>query len=106
MIKNEFFYFSGDKTDFTENWVDVLPPLGIRAPCASTEDLTLYDDLDDAGGAKKGSRDDDDATPTPSLSLGSSPSLNCGSLASTPVQHPIQDIGLCFQQASAAAEHS
>jgi len=66
-----------------------------RAPCASTEDLTLNDELENPEG-----QGDEDATPTPSLSLGSSPSLNCGSLASTPVHHPKQDIGLCFQMAS------
>ena len=74
-----------------------MPPLGIRAPCASTEDLTLFDDVDDSSDVKN---DDNDATPTPSVSLASSPSIACGSLATTPVHHPKQDIGLCFQQAA------
>jgi hypothetical protein len=53
--------------------------------------------FDDDG---KSDDNNDDATPTPSVSLGSSPSLTCGSLATTPVHHPKQDIGLCFQQES------
>ncbi len=102
--------FTGDKTDPNEGW-DMLPPLGmgLRAPCASTEDLTCYedspgmtsdedeDDHDQGSGAKPKIKADPDATPTPSGSLCSTPSLNCGSLAATPVHHPKSDIGLCFQ---------
>ena len=80
----------------------MLPPLGLRAPCASAEDLTCHDDVttdddedDDAG--NKNNLIDEDATPTPSGSLCSSPSLNCGSLAVTPVHHPKTDIDLCFK---------
>ena len=93
----------------------MLPPLGLRAPCASAEDLTCHDDIstdddndnDDAdiegNGNNKNKNSvklnilDEDATPTPSESLCSSPSsLNCGSLAVTPVHHPKTDIDLCF----------
>lgn len=96
--------YSGDRTDSTSSW-DMLPPLGmgLRAPCASTEDLTCHEDspgLTDDDDNEEGQRKkvvDEDATPTPSGSLCSSPSLNCGSLAATPVHHPKTDIGLCFQ---------
>jgi hypothetical protein len=40
----------------------------------------------------------DDATPTPSISLCSTPSPNCASLAATPVHKPKQDINLCFSE--------
>ena len=51
----------------------------------------------DAAAASGKKAPDGDATPTGSVSICSSPSLNCGSLAATPVHHPKQDIGLCFQ---------
>ena len=114
-----YFYFSGDKTESAGNW-DMLPPLGLRAPCASAEDLTCHDDIstdddnnenDDAEGGNGNNKNknsvklknilDEDATPTPSESLCSSPSsLNCGSLAVTPVHHPKTDIDLCFNSGS------
>ncbi len=90
----------------------MLPPLGmgLRAPCASSEDLTCYEDspgmtsdededVEDESKVKKAKKAeaDPDATPTPSGSLCSTASLNCGSLAATPVHHPKSDIGLCFQ---------
>ena len=93
---------SGDKTESAGNW-DLLPPLGLRAPCASAEDLTCHDDLantddeDEDQGNNKNNLIDEDATPTPSGSLCSSPSINCGSLAVTPVHHPKPDIDLCFK---------
>ena len=40
----------------------------------------------------------DDATPTPSISLCSSPSPNCASLAATPVHKPKQSINLSFSE--------
>jgi hypothetical protein len=55
----------------------LLPSLALRAPCASTEDLTFRDD-----------EEDEEGTPTPSVSLCSSPSTNGGSLAVTPVHQP------------------
>ncbi len=60
-----------------------LSSLALRAPCASTEDLTFRDGEGDG-------LDDATPTPTPSVSLGSSPSANGGggSLAVTPVHHP------------------
>ena len=104
-----YIFLIGDKTEAAGNW-DMLPPLGLRAPCASAEDLTCHDDIstdDDNDNAEGGNKNknsknlnnilDEDATPTPSESLCSSPSsLNCGSLAVTPVHHPKTDIDLCF----------
>lgn len=76
----------------------MLPPLGLRAPCASAEDLTCHEES--PGITTDEDEEDDDATPTPSGgSLSSSPaSLNCGSLAVTPVHHPKTDIDLCFKE--------
>jgi len=98
--------YSGDKTETANNW-DMLPPLGLRAPCASAEDLTCHDDISDDDedddnvdnqGCNKNQLIDEDATPTPSGSLCSSPSIHCGSLAVTPVHHPKTDIDLCFKE--------
>ena len=92
-----FFYLKGDKTETAGNW-DMLPPLGLRAPCASAEDLTCHEDSPCSGIATDEDSEEEDATPTPSGSLSSSPSLNCGSLAVTPVHHPKTDIDLCFKE--------
>lgn len=70
----------------------------------STDDDNDNDDADIEGNGNKKNKNsvklnilDEDATPTPSESLCSSPSsLNCGSLAVTPVHHPKTDIDLCF----------
>ena len=82
---------------------------GLRAPCASSEDLTFRDDdgenddtdqendLDGNDAALDGEvkKLNDDVTPTPSISLCSTPSPNCASLAATPVHKPKQEINLC-----------
>lgn len=74
----------------------MLPSMGLRAPCASAEDLTCHED---SPGGLTTDEDEEEATPTPSGSLSSSgPSLNCGSLAVTPVHHPKTDIDLCFKE--------
>jgi hypothetical protein len=84
----------------------MLPPLGmgLRAPCASTEDLTCHEDSPAITTDDDETEDviDDDATPTPSGSLCSSPSVHCGSLAATPVHHPHTDIDLCFKNRNEA----
>ena len=114
-IGNVFEYALGDKTDATDNLESGIHSFigGLRAPCASSEDLTFRDDdienddctdhendigIDEAfpGDGKK--VDDADATPTPSISLCSTPSPNCASLAATPVHQPKQNIDLCFPQ--------
>ena len=87
----------GDRTETTGNW-DMLPSMGLRAPCASAEDLTCHED---SPGGLTTDEDEEEATPTPSGSLSSGsacPSLNCGSLAVTPVHHPKTDIDLCFKE--------
>merc|ERR1719464_993340 len=91
--------YSGDKTETSGNW-DMLPSLGLRAPCASAEDLTCHEDSPASSGLATDDDDDteDDATPTASGTLSSSPSLNCGSLAVTPVHHLKTDIDLCFKE--------
>ena len=103
---NNVTFILGDKTETANNW-DMLPPLGLRAPCASAEDLTCHDDISDDDedddnvdnqGCNKNQLIDEDATPTPSGSLCSSPSIHCGSLAVTPVHHPKTDIDLCFKE--------
>ena len=98
-LKNGIFCtFKGDKTETAGNW-DMLPPLGLRAPCASAEDLTCHEDSPASGLTTDEDDDDtDDVTPTASGSLSSTPSLNCGSLAVTPVNHPKTDIDLCFKE--------
>lgn len=76
----------------------MLPSMGLRAPCASAEDLTCHED---SPGGLTTDEDEEEATPTPSGSLSSGsacPSLNCGSLAVTPVHHPKTDIDLCFKE--------
>ena len=50
------FYFIGDKTETSGNW-DMLPSLGLRAPCASAEDLTCHEDSPASSGL---ATDDDD----------------------------------------------
>ena len=93
-----FCTFKGDKTETAGNW-DMLPPLGLRAPCASAEDLTCHEDSPASRLTTDEDDDDtDDVTPTASGSLSSTPSLNCGSLAVTPVHHPKTDIDLCFKE--------
>ena len=70
--RQELADFTGDRTDLLDSGPGLLAPLA--APHASCEDLTMRDsDLED----------DDEATPTPSLSLGSS-GTGCNSLAATP----------------------
>ena len=107
------FYFAGDRTDATDSLELGIPSFigGLRAPCASSEDLTfreeegendeandqendIIDSKDRANGLSK--TFNDEATPTPSISLCSTPSPNCASLAATPVHQPKQDINLCF----------
>ena len=83
----------------------------MRAPCASSEDLTFREedaendectdqDNDDDDELPEGicRKFNDDPTPTPSISLCSTPSPNCASLAATPVHQPKQDISLCFPE--------
>ena len=70
----------------------MLPALGLRAPCASAEDLTCHEDSP----GLTTDEDEEEATPTPSGSFSSIE--NCGSLAVTPVHHPKTDIDLCFKQ--------
>ena len=105
----------GDKTDATDNLESGIHSFigGLRAPCASSEDLTFRDDdienddctdhendmgIDEALPVDGKKVDDADATPTPSISLCSTPSPNCASLAATPVHQPKQNIDLCFPQ--------
>ena len=114
-IKNIFEYALGDKTDATDNLESGIHSFigGLRAPCASSEDLTFRDDdieneectdhendigIDEALPVDGKKVDDADATPTPSISLCSTPSPNCASLAATPVHQPKQNIDLCLPQ--------
>ena len=84
---------------------------GLRAPCASSEDLTFRDDGENDDTDQENDLDDDekhpdrdakklndDATPTPSMSLCSSPSPNCASLAATPVHKPKRPVNLNFSE--------
>lgn len=86
--------FMGDTTDTCG---DVTPAflagLALTAPHASCEDLTYRESPD--------SCDDEDLTPTPSISLCSTPmgGSGCNSLAATPTHRPMQDIRLCQQGA-------
>ena len=108
------FRFIGDRTDATTDLESGFPSLigGLRAPCASTEDLTFRDDDGDNDDTDQendldGNEDildgcvkklNDDVTPTPSISLCSTPSPNCASLAATPVHKPKQEINLCISE--------
>ena len=101
------FTFEGDRTDATDSLESGFPSLvGLRAPCASSEDLTFREEDDETDEDNEieddnelklvgGRHFNDDPTPTPSISLCSTPSPNCGSLAATPVHQPKQDISLC-----------
>ena len=105
-----FVSSTGDRTDATDNLESGVPSIigGLRAPCASSEDLTFReedvesldpaDDIEDDVELPEGvvKKFNDDPTPTPSISLCSTPSPNCASLAATPVHQPKQDISLCF----------
>ena len=117
MINNSndiFKTFIGDRTDATKDLESGIPSFigGLRAPCASSEDLTFRDDdgenddtdqendLDGNDAALDGEvkKLNDDVTPTPSISLCSTPSPNCASLAATPVHKPKQEINLCISE--------
>ena len=63
---------------------------------STDQDNDLGDNAEFPGGDVK--KINDDATPTPSVSLCSTPSPNCASLAATPVHKPKQDINLCFSE--------
>ncbi len=76
--------------------------MALRAPCASSEDLTFRDSSPEASDDEEAAEGrvrvrQEEATPTPSdVSLGDDGG-GADSLAVTPVHHPRQDIDLCFE---------